>query len=150
VIEGGADRVSFFFFRRKQVGAITMEEKNREDISEPETESEAETDFLTHLRTIITEKFANIIEAIAQKSAEGSLPHTKYLFDIGGVKEGLRNQVQNNGEPSIAELLLGEVNKHQAALQLATIETVETHSETTSKPCADSGLPFSNCGAKGQ
>jgi hypothetical protein len=69
MIKGGADCVSFFFFRRKQVGAITMEDKNHEDISE--AESEAEIDFLSHLRKIITEKFANIIEAIAQKSAEG-------------------------------------------------------------------------------
>ena len=125
-----------------------MEENNHEDISE--TESEAETDFLTHLRRIITEKFASIIETIAQKSAEGSLPHTKYLFDIGGVKEGLRNEVQNNGEPSIAELLLGEVNKHKAAAQPTTIETVETPSKTEGEPCANPGLPVSNCGAKGQ
>jgi hypothetical protein len=124
-----------------------MEDKNHEDISE--AESEAEIDFLSHLRKIITEKFANIIEAIAQKSAEGSLPHAKYLFDIGGVKEGLRNQVQKDGEPSIAELLLAEVNKHKDAAPPTGVETVETSSETGNRSCANPCLPASNCGAKG-
>jgi hypothetical protein len=51
------------------------------------------------------------MKTTAEKSAKGSLPHTKYLFEIGGVKEEIQRQGQSNGEPSLAEILLAEVRR---------------------------------------
>ena len=118
-------------------------------------ESEPEDDFLSHTQRILTENFASIVETLVQKSVAGSLPHTKYLFEIGGVKEGLRNQIQNNdnGEPSLAELVLAVVKKHCGAAQPVTVkgaETVETPGATGYQQRGNPDLPVSNCGAKGQ
>jgi hypothetical protein len=114
------------------------------------TKGKSVTDFLSHTKELLIEKFADIMETIAQKSIEGSLSHTKYLFEIGGVREELLRQVQNNGEPSLAELLLAEVKGHRDAEQPTVVETVNTCGRAASISCGNSGLPVSNCGAKGQ
>jgi hypothetical protein len=75
------------------------------------TESVPVTDFLAHTRKLLIARFAEILEMLAQKSAEGSLPHTKYLFEIGGIREYLQREIQDNDEPTLAELLLGEIAK---------------------------------------
>jgi len=129
-----------------------MKEKNYAEISTNETpsrkrcrsklgaaqsalaaDSRPVTDFLSLTKKILTERFASIIEALAQKSSEGSLPHTKYLFDIGGLREELLRQVKNDGEPSVAELLLAEVKRHRDLETAATVETVKTAGETASE-----------------
>ena len=94
--------------------------RKRRSSTEPIAQSEATvkskrvTDFQSHAREVVTEKFADIMEAMAQESIQGSLPHTKYLFEIGGIKEELQRQVENNGEPTLADLLLEEVRRHSA------------------------------------
>jgi hypothetical protein len=111
--------------------------KIRSAPSKVPTESRPVTDFLSHTKGLLTEQFASILETIVDKSLEGSLPHTKYLFEIGGVKEELQRQVQNNGEPTLAELLLAEVKRHRDAA-------------TSSQTCSDPAQPSSECGAKAQ
>jgi len=114
------------------------------------TESHPVTDFLGRTKEILTEKFADIVEALAQKSVEGSLPHTKYLFEIAGLKEEFLRQVQNNGEPTLAELLLAEVKRHRDEATSAPAETGMARIETEGTLCDGTELPDSNYGAKGQ
>jgi hypothetical protein len=83
------------------------------DDSETVTETIPVTHFQSHTKEIVTSRFADIIAALAQKSAEGSLSHTKYLFEISGLREELRRQTQEDGEPTLAALLLAEVQRHQ-------------------------------------
>jgi hypothetical protein len=71
------------------------------------------SEFQSHAQEILSRRFADILESMAQKSVEGSLPHTKYLFEICGVNEELQRLAQNEGEPSLAELLLAEVRRHR-------------------------------------
>ena len=69
------------------------------------------TDFQSYAKEVVSRQFANIMKAMAEKSAKGSLAHTKYLFEIAGVKEEIQRQGQSNGEPSLAEILLAEVRR---------------------------------------
>ena len=39
---------------------------------------------------MISGRFSKIMVKMAEASEKGSLPHTKYLFDIGGVKEDIQ------------------------------------------------------------
>lgn len=73
------------------------------------------SEFQNHAKEILTRRFVDIMETMAQKSAEGSMPHTKYLFEIGGVKEELQRLAENEGEPSLAEMLMAEVRRHREA-----------------------------------
>ncbi len=76
-----------------------------------------------HAKGVIAENFVTIMTTMAEKSNEGSLSHTKYLFEIGGVKEDIQRQGQGKPEPSLAELLLAEVKKRQGARLLTAGET---------------------------
>jgi hypothetical protein len=95
-------------------------ERNRNKSAAKAAESEVVaqsirvTDFQSHTKEIIVSRFADIIAAMAQKSAEGSLSHAKYLFEIGGVKEELQRQGEDSDEPTLGELLLAEVRRHQS------------------------------------
>lgn len=66
-----------------------------------------------HARKIISVEFLSILEALAKKSVQGSLAHTKYLFEIGGVKEDIKRRVRAKNEPSLAELLVAEIRKRK-------------------------------------
>ena len=98
-----------------------------------------------HTTKLLSEEFPDIMQTLANKSKEGSLSHTKYLFEIGGVKEDIERQGQA-GEPSLAELLLEEVRKRQRA---------EDPSAGSDKPRDESGAGTDDseeggedCGAK--
>ena len=120
--------------------------------SETATETMPVTDFQSHTRELLTGRFANIMEAMAQKSVEGSLAHTKYLFEIGGVREELQRQAQNDGEPTLAELLLAEVRRHrdEDTSSVATGDTTEADDKAEVEPTGDSLEPGKNCGAKAE
>jgi hypothetical protein len=115
------------------------------------------SDFQSHTQEIIASRFAEIIAAMAQKSAEGSLSHTKYLFDIGGVKDELQQQGQDNDEPTLAELLLAEVRRHQTeqaqtsgAAGSGALDQVEASTESYLEQHGDVRQSIMNCGAKAQ
>jgi hypothetical protein len=95
------------------------------------------SDFQRHTKKIVADRFAEIIAAMAQKSAEGSPSHTKYPFDIGGVMDELQRQGQDGDEPTLAELLLAEVRRHQTeqtqtsdAAGSAALDQVEASAES--------------------
>ena len=115
--------------------------------SQGAAESGAVTDFQGHTKELLAVKFANIMATMAQKSVEGSLSHTKYLFEISGVREELQRQVQNNGEPTLAELLMAEVKRHRDEAALTKAETIEASGKTESQGCGQACI---HCGAKGQ
>jgi hypothetical protein len=69
--------------------------------------------YLRHARKRISVDFDDIVEAMSKKSIEGSLPHVKYLFEIGGVKEEIARQGEGKREPSLAQLLMAELKKKQ-------------------------------------
>lgn len=120
--------------------------------SESVTETIPVTDFQSHTRELLTGRFANIMEAMAQKSAEGSLSHTKYLFEIGGVRGELQRQAQNDGEPTLAELLLAEVRRHrdEETSSAAAGNTIEADGKSEVEPTGDSLERGWNCGAKAE
>src|SRR5271170_1288991 len=134
--EGGADRVSFFFLREivrgqtmtKKIVRITPAEKRNAAHSEAEQaatpipavvpmerpKKKRVRNYKRHTAKLLSEEFPDIMQTLAKKSKEGSLSHTKYLFEIARVKEDIERQGQGS-EPSLAELLLAEVRKRRAA-----------------------------------
>lgn len=123
-------------------------------LAQPEltAQSKPVADFQSLTKDVLTENFADIMETMAQKSIAGSLSHTKYLFEIGGVKEELQRRIQNSGEPTLAELLLGEVARYRdmqpPMAPEDTTETVKTCGEFEASDHPDQSE--SNCGAKAQ
>jgi len=97
--------------------------------------------FKRHTSKVISEEFSDIVETMANKSKAGSLAHTKYLFEIGGVKEEIQRQGQGKGEPSLADLLLAEVRRQRSA-----------DAARASEKAADDDMDDSatDCGAKAQ
>ena len=91
------------------------------EISDPH--AEMEVDIAGHIpaeqyqslaKQVVSTNFLDILEMMAKKSVEGSLPHAKYLFQIAGVKEDIERFGQE-AEPSLADLLIEEVRKQRAA-----------------------------------
>jgi len=72
-------------------------------------------DYKHRAKAVVLGKFADILEAMAEKSIQGSLPHIKYLFEIGGVEEEFQRRGDGSGEPSLADLLLAEVRRQRMA-----------------------------------
>ena len=58
---------------------------------------------------------------MATESINGSLSHTKYLFQIGGVMEEIQRYEENKNEPNLVDLLLAEVKRRQE-LATATLD----------------------------
>ena len=96
---------------------------------------------------MLREKFADIMGAMAQKSIEGSLSHTKYLFEIGGVREELLREIENNGEPTLADLLLEEVRRRRD-LDAANSATEAIHGHGEVETANHAGQTEINRGAK--
>ena len=99
-----------------------------------------------HTTKLLSEEFPEIMQTLANKSKEGSLSHTKYLFEIGGVKEDIERQGQV-GEPSLAELLLAEVRKRQATREKPPAEDAEGCDESDVE-IDDTEERGGDCGAK--
>jgi hypothetical protein len=61
----------------------------------------------------IGKKYTKIVRTLAKQAAEGSVQHTRLLFDLGGVKEEVR--ASSNGRrrkaPSLGAILLKEVKE---------------------------------------
>jgi len=70
-------------------------------------------------RRLLSESFAAIMERMAQESIGGSLAHTRYLFELGGLTEELRNEGQAKGEPNLGELMREEIKRQRAAAAAA-------------------------------
>jgi hypothetical protein len=69
--------------------------------------------FKRHVKQVIAEKFPEIVLKLATESINGSLSHTKYLFQMGGVLEEIQRQEENKNEPNFVDLLLSEVRRRQ-------------------------------------
>jgi hypothetical protein len=108
------------------------------------------TDFITRTKDVLRDRFANILDAIAEKSVEGSLPHAKYLFELAGLREEFVRQVQGDGEPTLAEVLLAEVTRHREEATPATEGTEMALNGTRGAQCDGPEPPSSDYGAKGQ
>jgi hypothetical protein len=84
--------------------------------------------FRSYAKRRVSEDFPKIVDAMSKKSIEGSLAHTKYLFEIGGVKEEIESQTGDKHEPSLSELLIGEIKRRQterACEEVPEAETIE-------------------------
>ncbi|WP_158752279.1 hypothetical protein [Acidobacterium sp. S8] len=72
-------------------------------------------------QTAIGEKYEAIVEKLADHASQGSVQHTKLLFDLGGVKEEVRASAspkRRRNAPSLGKMLLAAVeqrNKEKAA-----------------------------------
>ncbi len=73
----------------------------------------AATEFQSHVRQLITEHYDAILTAIAEQAERGSIPHTKYLFELGGVQKEIERQGKEH-EPNVAQILLAEIERRQA------------------------------------
>ena len=57
----------------------------------------------------IGKKYEGIVEKLAEKATQGSVQHTKLLFELGGVKEQVQASSQRKRRaPSLGEILLKE------------------------------------------
>ena len=74
-----------------------------------------------HVKRLLSEAFPEIVLKMATESINGSLSHTKYLFQIGGVMEEIQRQEENKNEPNFVDLLLAEV-KRRHELATATLD----------------------------
>ncbi|AXC13595.1 hypothetical protein ACPOL_4320 [Acidisarcina polymorpha] len=101
-----------------------------------------------HTKGVISGRFAKIMVRMAEASEKGSLPHTKYLFDIGGVKEDIHRQKRGKAEPSLADLLLAEIRKQHADEASKSGGDIKVDSEAVSN--GDMKERGVNCGAKEQ
>lgn len=61
----------------------------------------------------IGKSYTAIIQALANEAASGSVPHTKLLFDLGGVKEEVQASAtgRRRRPPSLGEILLKEAEE---------------------------------------
>ncbi len=61
----------------------------------------------------IGKEYTNIVQTLAKNAAEGSVPHTKLLFDLGGVKEEVRASASTRRRRprSLGQILLKEAEK---------------------------------------
>jgi hypothetical protein len=107
--------------------------KTRRTKAEPAIDPEAKTaeekpvfrrvrNFKRHTRKLMSDNFARIMNSLAEKAINGSVAHVKYLFEIGGVREELEREGDGKAEPSLAEVMLGEMRR-QREEELARAKT---------------------------
>jgi hypothetical protein len=112
--------------------------------------------FQSLAKEAVSRKFAKIMKTMAKKSEEGSLSHTKYLFEIGGVKEEIQRKDPNDAEPSLADLLLTEMRRQRSgetpsAADSAMEDKVSANGETGAAESAGHTVERGgDCGAKAQ
>lgn len=71
--------------------------------------------FKGHTKKQLSESFSKIVEAHLEEAKNGSLKHTDWLFEVGGVKQEIRAEKKGKGrDPSLASLLLLELEKQQS------------------------------------
>lgn len=61
----------------------------------------------------IGKKYTKIVRTLAKQAAEGSVQHTRLLFDLGGVKEEVRASAtgKRRKPPSLGAILVKEVRE---------------------------------------
>ena len=140
---------------RKTAEPMTSEAAETDAISElsPETETGAGEDipaeqYQRYAVKVISTNFVHILDKMAKKSVEGSLPHTKYLFEIGGLKE-IIERLGQEAEPSLADLLEKEIQKQRAAVEERRREAAQRIAEFGARTdrAEESGA---ECGARPQ
>jgi hypothetical protein len=75
----------------------------------------------------IGRKYEGIVEKLAEKATQGSVQHTKLLFELGGVKE----QVQASSQRKRRALSLGEILLKEAEAMKRDKEKVQAITEPT-------------------
>jgi hypothetical protein len=142
--KGGAVRVSFAFFLmkpvetksgRKQVdGLVQPESKTRpkkavaaKKKAAPGLKPASATKVRNYKKLAkkeLSQAFPDIVDVLIERAKEGSLTHTKFLFEIGGGKDQPSKRGARQRHPSLAEMLLDEVTKRreEAQAQLPEVE----------------------------
>jgi hypothetical protein len=105
--------------------------------SNPRKHKKPVRNYQRHTKTLIAQGFSEIMEAMAQRSIEGSLAHTKFLFEIGGVKEDIERKSKDKREPSLATLLLAEVRRRNKAQALAAKRSADGVTTTDDSDCGE-------------
>jgi hypothetical protein len=71
--------------------------------------------FRRHAKIEISGAFPEIVHTLIDRAKEGSVNHTKLLFDIGGVKEQMKEEAKHReraaGSASLADLLIHELER---------------------------------------
>jgi hypothetical protein len=69
----------------------------------------------------IGKKYGGIVEKLAEKATEGSVQHTKLLFELGGVREQVQvSSSKRRRSPSLGKLLLKEAEALKRSKEKAT------------------------------
>lgn len=71
--------------------------------------------FKGHTQKHLSESFSEILEAHLGEAKKGSIKHTEWLFEVGGVKDEINGTKKKSGDSSLASLLMVELGKQQAA-----------------------------------
>lgn len=66
-----------------------------------------------HAKKELSEAFPEIVDVLVERAKEGSLTHTKFLFEIGGGKDKPASRESRHRERSLAGMLLEEVAKRR-------------------------------------
>jgi hypothetical protein len=95
-------------------------EKTVTELEQPEPGTEAKTPrkqrtkpkhFRKTVQDAIGENYIDIVETLASKAVQGSVQHTKLLFDLGGVDDEVQAAAtpRRRRPPSLGRILLAEV-----------------------------------------
>lgn len=100
--------------------ASTEAEKDKQ---EPRQQAVKAKHFRKKAQEEIGKNFHSIVKKLAKKAAGGSVPHTRLLFDLGGVKEEVSAAAPKKRQrrpPSLGKLLLDEVAKKKREKEKAS------------------------------
>jgi len=76
-----------------------------------------------YVKNKLAARFPQILDKLVAESLAGSLAHTKFLFEIGGLGDELGAEGQEKGEPNLGDLFVNEVKRQNAeAARLAAVE----------------------------
>lgn len=105
--------------------AIQDPVETNSDAQEPEEKPTKPRHFRKRAQEEIGKNYPSIVRKLAEEATQGSVLHTKLLFDLGGVKEEVRDAAKGKRPrrpPSLGKILLDEVaamkrEKEKAATQ---------------------------------
>jgi hypothetical protein len=87
--------------------------------AEPAKTKKKVQNFRRHAKQEISGAFPEIVHELIDRAKAGSLDHTKLLFDIGGVKDQVKEEAKHKervaNSASLADLLLHELERQHEA-----------------------------------
>jgi len=86
-----------------------------EEATEPVSAKKKRVQNFRRAKIEISGAFPEIVHTLIDRAKEGSVNHTKLLFDIGGVKEQMKEEAKHRervaGSASLADLLMHELER---------------------------------------